>query len=146
MDLIKVILTEPTMGVSHRKPAQTLSTSPPLSYDEVIFILTQSLVVTSHSGLIDYNITERHKYQTLDRNEIERLLTNPDFEEIITKNRPLAVFPAIGNFRTTVWGNSRRHTCYLFIDQRRLLWIADPSSQSIQIPRYSFQIDRVSSL
>lgn len=134
------------MGASHRKPARTLSAGPPLNHDDVLLILIQSLTVTTYPGMIDYNITEGRSYQTVDRNEVEDLLSQPNFDEIITKNSCLAIFRALGNFRTTVWGGPRRHICYLFIDQKRLLWIADPLSRSIEVPRYSYQIDRVSSL
>lgn len=134
------------MGATLRKLRHRLSPGPPLNYEDIMFIMSQSLIITSHSGLIYYNITERQKYYTLDRNEVEKALMKPDFENIISKNPSLAVFPAIGNFRSSFWSGTRRRTCYIFIDNRRLLWIADPSNRTIVVPRYSYQIDQVSSI
>ena len=102
--------------------------------------------MTTHPQQIDYILAEGRKYKTVDRDEVEQILKDVDFEEIMTNEPTMAIFRGLGNFRTTVWGGPQRRTCYFFIDQRRLLWIADPVTRSIEIPRYSYQIDLVSSL
>ena len=134
------------MGASHRKPKQLLVPGLTLNYDEVIFILKQNLLITTHPDHIEYILDSDRKYQTVDYMAVEKLLKRSNFEEELTKNPLRAIFRSIGNFRPTVWGHCRRHTCYFFIDNKKLLWIVDPISQSIEIPRYSHQIDQVSSL